>query len=66
MDKLLEPFSEYLSYSKIEPFKVSFINENYKNSLEQIIANSKSYELYKLPVEKRLLTILYGIRFKSS
>lgn len=66
MDKLLEPFSEYLSYSKSEPFKVSFINENYKNSLEQIIANSKSYELYKLPVEKRLLTILYGIRFKSS
>lgn len=66
MDKLLEPFSEYLSYSKSEPFKISFINEDYKKSLEQIIVNSRLYELYKLPVEKRLLTVLYGIRFKSS
>lgn len=66
MDKLLEPFSKYLSFSKNELFKISFIDEDYKNSLEQIIINSKSYEVGKLPIEKRLLTILYGIRFNSS
>lgn len=67
MDKLLEPFSEYLSFSKDKPFVISFINEEYKNSLERIIKNSESsMHLMLLPVEERLLTVLSGLRFKSS